>query len=245
MFSDAFGIPLPNNRLIADTYAKNGDYLVYLPDFTEGDPASLKIADFAIPVDQSKQTIFSKFTGLLLNLPTYLAWRRRHPETRTTKACNTFLAKLRKETPESQKIGMVGFCWGGKYTVRAGLESNMISLSENESAGDNKKIPLIDAAVVLHPSMLVIPDDVGNLVVPISFGWGKEDQGVKIEQMDQIKEVHKQAKETGKKVPEMEHQVYTPGRHGFAVRGNPDNPDERKCLEDSVTQVLNWFEKWL
>jgi hypothetical protein len=46
-------------------------------------------------------------------------------------------------------------------------------------------------------------------------------------------------------VPEMVHKVYKPGRHGFAVRGNPDDPLERACLEDSVTQVLTWMGRWL
>jgi dienelactone hydrolase len=246
MFSDAFGLPLPNNKLVADAYAKSGEYLVYMPDFSQGDPAPLKIADLAIPIDASKVNAFSKYTGMLLNLPTFIAWTFRHPESRTTEVCNTFLAKLRRATPESQKIGMVGFCWGGKYAIRAGLSSNMISLSENEqTAEDAKKVPLIDAIVGLHPSRLAIPTDVEDLVVPVSIGWGEEDQGVKIEQMDQIKKVHKKAKESGKTIPEMEHKVYKPGRHGFAVRGNPDNPAEKKCLEDSVTQVLDWFKRWL
>jgi hypothetical protein len=39
--------------------------------------------------------------------------------------------------------------------------------------------------------------------------------------------------------------VYQPGRHGFAVRGNPDDPEERKCLEDAEAQVLAWFDRWL
>jgi hypothetical protein len=49
----------------------------------------------------------------------------------------------------------------------------------------------------------------------------------------------------GNKVPEMEHRVYEPGRHGFAIRGNPDDEKERKCLEDSEKQVLEWLGRWL
>jgi dienelactone hydrolase len=245
MFSDVFCLELPNNKLIADAYAKSGEYLVYLPDFSLGDPAPLSLADIAIPVDLSKVGVFSKYTGILMALPSYIGWKMRHPEAHTTKTCNDFLATLRKETPNGRKIGMVGFCWGGKYAIRAGLASSMISLSDTENPGDDKKVPLVDAIVGLHPSQLVIPDDVENLVVPVSIGWGEEDRGVKIEQMDRIKAVHKTAADAGKVVPEMEHKVYKPGRHGFAVRGNPDDPAERKCLEDSLTQVLDWFKRWL
>ena len=30
MYSDIFGLPLPNNRLIADAYAASGEWLVYV-----------------------------------------------------------------------------------------------------------------------------------------------------------------------------------------------------------------------
>ena len=117
---------------------------------------------------------------------------------------------------------MVGFCWGGKYAIRAGLECKI----------DGAKVPLVDAAVGLHPSHLSIPGDVETLVVPVSYGWGLEDIQVSIEQKAKVEEIHEKAKKSGRKVPEMKHKVYKPGRHGFAVRGNPDDPLERACLED-------------
>ncbi len=33
---DAFGWEFVNNRLVSDTYAKKGGFLVYLPDFMDG-----------------------------------------------------------------------------------------------------------------------------------------------------------------------------------------------------------------
>ena len=81
--------------------------------------------------------------------------------------------------------------------------------------------------------------------MPTSYGWGVEDFAVKFELKAQVEGVHAKAKEAGRKVPEQEHKAYTPGRHGFAVRGNPDDPQERKCLEDAEKQVLDWFAKWL
>ena len=238
VYSDVFGLGLPNNKLIADSYAKSGEWLVYLPDFFEGDPLSLSVADVLIPVDAAKQSKLSFFTGLLANAPSFLMWSMRHKEAPTNKVCMDFLAALRRTTPKSQKIGMVGMCWGGKYAIRAGLKSNMIEV-------DGVKVPLVDAAVALHPSNLAIPGDVEGLVVPVSYGWGQEDVAVNIKQKGQIEEVHAKATETGQKVPDMEHKVYKPGRHGFAVRGNPDDPQEKACLEDSFTQVLEWFEKRL
>jgi dienelactone hydrolase len=238
MYSDIFGLLLPNNKLIADAYAKSGEWLVYLPDFFEGDPVPLKVADLLIPVDEAKQSTFGKYTGLLAAAPSFVMWMTRHKQAPTAKVCMDFLQALRRATPKTQKIGMVGFCWGGKYAIEAGLESNMIEI-------DGAKVPLVDAVVALHPSHLAVPDDVETLVVPVTYGWGQEDTAVKIEQKGLVEEVHAKAKEAGKELPEMEHKVYKPGRHGFAVRGNPDDPLERACLEDSMTQGLSWFGRWL
>ena len=238
IYSDIFGLPLPNNKLIADAYAKSGQWLVYLPDFFKGDPVPLQTADILIPVDAAKQSTFAKYTGFLAKAPSFLMWMTRHKEAPTNKVCMDFLQGLRLATPKTQKIGMVGFCWGGKYAIRAGLERNMVET-------DGGKVPLVDAVAALHPSHLAIPDDVETLVVPVTYGWGLEDAGVKFEQKGMVEAVHAKAKEAGARVPEMEHKVYKPGRHGFAVRGNPENPQERACLEDSVTQVLDWFARWL
>lgn len=110
---------------------------------------------------------------------------------------------------------------------------------------DGARVPLVDAVVALHPSHLAIPEDVKTLVVPVSYGWGVEDSLVDFKQMNMVKCLHADNKASGREVPEMAHHEYKPGRHGFAVRGNPDDQQERKCLEDSVTQVLTWFGQWL
>lgn len=238
MYSDIFGLPLPNNKLIADAFAKSGEWLVYLPDFFKGDPVPLKVADILIPVDAIKQSTFAKYTGILASAPSFAMWMTRHRQGPTNKTCIDFLQSLRRATPKSQKIGMVGYCWGGKYAIRAGLESNMLEV-------EGAKIPLIDAAVVLHPSHVSLPEDVENLVIPVSYGWGLEDFAVDIAQKGQIEEIHAKVARAGRNVPEMEHTVYKPGRHGFGVRGNPDDPQERACLQDSVSQVLKWFGRFL
>jgi dienelactone hydrolase len=210
---------------------------VYLPDFFNGDPVGLKVADALLPVDATAQSTFSKYTGLLASMPTFLMWRSRHKHADVDKTCMDFLASLRRATPD-KKIGMVGFCWGGRYAIRAGMSSNCISIN-----GTTK--PLIDAVVALHPSNLVLPDDITDLVVPVSYGWGVEDVGVSYATRGKIETYHEEKKKKGKKVPEMQHVKYEPGRHGFAVRGNPEDERERKCLEESERQALEWMGKWL
>jgi dienelactone hydrolase len=148
IYSDIFGLGLPNNKIIADAYAESGEYLVLLPDFFKGDPVGLKVADALLPVDAAAQSTFAKYTGILASMPSFLMWQRRHGKAETDKICLDFMRELRRATPSERKIGMVGFCWGGKYAVRTGLESNMIEI-------EGKKKPLVDAIVALHPSHLV------------------------------------------------------------------------------------------
>lgn len=237
VYSDIFGLGLPNNKLIADSYAASGEYLVYLPDFFKGDPCGLKLADILIPVDESTQSTFGKYTGLLASMPSLVMWMSRHKAGPTERDCNEFLGELRRAEPQ-RKIGMVGMCWGGRYAIRAGLESNAIE------SGEGKK-PLVDAVVALHPSNLVLPDDVRDVVVPVSIGWGVNDSVVSYKLKAQVEDIHGKRRESGESMPVVEHKTYTPGRHGFSVRGNPDDPQERRCLEDSVTQVLDWFRTYI
>lgn len=238
LYSDVFGLALPNNKLLADAYANNGEFLVYLPDFFEGDPLGLAIADVLIPTDAKNQSNLSFYTGLLANVPTFIAWATRHKDPKTTKACFDFMGKLRRATPLNHKIGMVGTCWGGQYALRAARAQNKIEVG-------GAQVPVVDAVVALHPSNLVLPRDVEEMIVPTSIGWGLKDTAVSFAQKGKIEEIQKKEKEEGKKIVEAVHQVYTPGRHGFAVRGNPDDPEERKILEDSLAQVVDFFKKQL
>ena len=69
--SDVFGLNPPNNKLIADSYAKSGEWLVYLPNFFEGDPLALSIADVLRPVNAASQSNLSLFTGILAEAPAF------------------------------------------------------------------------------------------------------------------------------------------------------------------------------
>lgn len=173
-------------------------------------------------------------------MPSYLMWVGRHGKEKTHKTCVDWLQKLRRsEEAQGKKIGMVGMCWGGRFVLRAGRSS------EAMKGADGSAVPLIDAGVALHPSNVVLPEDVEGLAVPVSIGWGEVDIVTPFKQKGEIEEIMKKRQEAGDSIPEVEHRVYKPGRHGFSVRGNPEDPAERKALEDSVTQVLEWFAKRL
>lgn len=106
-------------------------------------------------------------------------------------------------------------------------------------------MPLVDAVVALYPSNMVLPGDVEAPVVPITYGWDLEDYAVNMEFKKKVEEIHAKAQKPETTLPEMEYKIYRPGRHCFAVRGKPDDPLKKACLERSAMQILNWFRRWL
>ncbi|KAF2034588.1 alpha/beta-hydrolase [Setomelanomma holmii] len=116
--TDIFGVPLLQNKLLADSLAAN-DYLVVMPDLFRGD---------AISVEEQE-------AGLNLT-----EWRALHPTSDIDSIINTTITYVRSELNAS-RIGGLGFCFGGKYvprflTTTGGIDLGFIahpsSLTEQE-----------------------------------------------------------------------------------------------------------------
>ena len=60
---DAFGWEFVNNRLLADEYARTGDFTVYLPEFMDGKACPLWVIE---PLDTALRT--EGFMGYIKNL---------------------------------------------------------------------------------------------------------------------------------------------------------------------------------
>jgi dienelactone hydrolase len=93
--TDIFGIPLLQNKLLADSFAAN-DYLVLVPDLFAGD---------AISVEEQE-------AGLNLT-----EWRALHPTPAIDAIINKTLAYMREDLG-IESIGAIGYCFGGKYVPR-------------------------------------------------------------------------------------------------------------------------------
>jgi dienelactone hydrolase len=93
--SDIFGVPLLQNKLLADSFAGN-DYLVVMPDLFAGD---------AISVEEQE-------AGLNLT-----EWRALHPVPAIDAIINKTIAYMREDLGV-ESIGAVGYCFGGKYVPR-------------------------------------------------------------------------------------------------------------------------------
>lgn len=126
--TDIFGVPLLQNKLLADSLAAN-DYLVVMPDLFRGD---------AISVEEQE-------AGLNLT-----EWRALHPTSEIDSIINTTINYMRSDM-DATRIGGLGYCFGGKYVPRfmtsgGGLDLGFIahpsSLTEQEIGGITKGISI-------------------------------------------------------------------------------------------------------
>lgn len=88
VLTDVFGIPLVNNRLLADDFAKNG-LQTYIPDIFNGDARKLNV-----PVDREK-------------------WLANHGREQTRPPIDKIIAGLKERGVE--KIAATGYCFGARY----------------------------------------------------------------------------------------------------------------------------------
>lgn len=128
------------------------------------------------------------------------------------------VSALRKDHPQS-KLGFVGFCWGGRY-----------SLSTNS---------LWDATVAAHPSRVKYPDELEGVTKPISFAIAKDDHNY-----DAARGAETETKLKEKNVP-VEVVVYDDVQHGWTIRGNMKDEKKKLARDNAKEQAIKWFETHL
>jgi dienelactone hydrolase len=145
--TDIFGVPLLQNQLLADSLAAN-DYLVVMPDLFKGD---------AISVEEQEKGL--NLTG----------WLALHPASEIDSILSTTINYMRTDL-KVEKIGGLGYCFGGKYVPRfltsnGGIDTGFIahpsSLTEQEISGIRKGISI--AAGSKYTYTLICMDDLWRL----------------------------------------------------------------------------------
>ena len=127
-----------------------------------------------------------------------------------------FLTHLRAD-PEHKKIGSVGFCWGGRYSIllaHAGAE------------------PYVDGAVAFHPSFLSIPDEIEKIERPVDIEVGDQDALVKASDIETIQGIFHNK-------PQCHIEVHPDQVHGFSVRGDLSIEKDKKAKEKGNENVRN------
>ena len=121
------------------------------------------------------------------------------------------------------KLGAVGYCYGGWAVFHLG------ALSQHN---------LVDCVSTAHPSFLTA-QEIENVGVPTQILAPETDAQF----TPDLKRVCNSVI-SGLGVPYA--YEYFPGlNHGFAIRGDVDDPDQRKGMERAKTAVVAWLRVWL
>jgi len=230
--TDIFGYKFKNVRLHADNYAKAGFY-VYVPDFHDGDSLPEEFLQNVEPPLKKREelTLVDKTKNAAIVPTTLGPWLVSHREGVTLPKIDAFVNHVRS-IPGTNKIGAVGFCWGGRYAILEahGPRTN----SEGATIGG------VDAAFAAHPSLVSIPADFEAVTKPLSLAVGTKDSLLSEEQIGQIQDILAKKVDLPKEIRIYEDQV-----HGFALRGDWSSEKDKKAMDEAEKQGIEWFEKYL
>ncbi|GAB7347507.1 hypothetical protein MBLNU459_g4409t1 [Dothideomycetes sp. NU459] len=269
---DIFGWELPNNRILADEYAKKGNFLVYLPDFMNDydrnrdprEPSKLTRArtrpGYVVPGSLLNSVEAFLATGLIANLKKIyhlglvLYWFGPFLYFNTPGVVRprilTFFRGLASAAP-TQPVGAAGFCWGGKYVVELCSDRHKTSppvgqptpQDAGQSGGTGKS--LLVAGFAAHPSRLALPADIEAVEVPLSVAAASIDPQLPKDKAEMVRQVLEGKTAKGKDAGvEHEYVWYEGATHGFAVRANEDDKEEAERGKKAEQQAIDWFSKW-
>jgi dienelactone hydrolase len=223
-----FGWKFKNVRLLADEYAKAGFYC-YIPDVHQGDSLPIDfLQDVEPPLPaREKLTTVEKATKTAKVGATLGPWLVKHREAVSKPIIDGFIKTVRM-IPRTDKVGVIGFCWGGRYAI-------LSAHGKNFEPGMG-----VDAAYACHPSLVAIPGDFDPVTKPLSLALGTKDSLLGPKEIGQIQE-------TMGKLTEIPHEIrlYEDQVHGFALRGDWASEKDKQAMDEAESQGIEWFQKYL
>jgi dienelactone hydrolase len=209
LIHDMLGWTFPNARLLADAYAREADATVYLPDFFDGE---------VVPFEPILAGRFDQ-----IDLP---AWMARHSREVREPEIVAFARALRA-SGEFDKIGAIGFCFGGWAVFRLGAQEFV-----QEGRG------LVDCISTGHPTWLS-EKDVEEVAVPAQLLAPEHD----IMYSDEMK-LFTFSTLQRKGVP-FDYQHLPGVVHGCLTRGDANQKGEREAMIRGKDAAVAWFRQWL
>lgn len=247
-FTDAFGLDLVNNKLLADDYAANTGFRVIVPDIIPGGPMSPDIMPL-MDVVMTPVALFNIWgqisrAGSLVRALYHAVpfmWRARPSNNACFDASLDFTRKVKASLAPGAKLGVAGFCWGGYQSI------NLCSKPAVEGGSER----LIDAQFCAHPSDLGLPDDIVNAVLkfksPMAIAHAQNDFALPHAKMEEVEALLRQKAGNGEGENGYFYHIktYPDVGHGFAVRAKPGSEKEANAADEAKEQAIEWFKRWL
>lgn len=121
-----------------------------------------------------------------------------------------------------QRVGAVGYCFGGKYVVR------------HLVPGKGK----IDVGYTAHPSQ-ILPEELKEIKGPLAISAAETDAIFPPEKRHETEAILKDL------CLPYQINLYSGVAHGFAVRGDPTNRVVQYAKENAFFQAVQWFKEYL
>lgn len=225
LLTDIFGLPLPNPRIMADQLAEQVGVDVWVPDYFNGKPpADVNSLEPLMPdragVKMGWFGILKFFFKIIPYIPRLIASRPSVVDARV----HEFIKKIKSEKGY-ERVGVVGYCFGGAMTGRLGSTD------------------LVDTIVMAHPSRLC-QTQIRAIRVPSSWALAEDDCHFKDKDIQTTRAILERQEE---KVDHVDHEVtvYKGTAQGFAMRPNLKVPEVKAGYEGALDQTVAWFKKTL
>nr|POE47809.1 ankyrin repeat and protein kinase domain-containing protein 1 [Quercus suber] len=211
---DAFGIALPNNRILADAYAEKVGAQVLLPDFMNDVMISFNAMGATGFWNQLYK--FGHFLYLLRHFPPFLIYNRAGV---ATPRILSFFKSLRDNEAKDLPVGTAEKTSSGKRLVDCGYTAHPSSL---KYPGDIEMVVLPLSISAPEHDIMMPPKEAKRTEEILKAKTAKtKDQGV-----------------------EHDFVLYPEAPHGFAVRAAEDDVKQAELGKKAEAQAVAWFSKW-
>lgn len=171
-------------------------------------------------VTAPNSSIFSKFYSILRLLWYFPGFLIRNPSSKGLERVERVIRTLRHD--KVSKVALQGYCWGGKIAVHLA-----------------QKPDVVDAICSAHPGGLSLPADIDRIQKPVVFVLAEKDWEIKAPQVKIIEDT------LAGKPFEHRVQLFPHVAHGFAVRGDENDPAVKQLRQDAFNLAANFFKKAL
>ncbi|KAF2108652.1 dienelactone hydrolase [Lophiotrema nucula] len=196
ILTDVIGLDFINAQLIADQFAANG-YFAVMPDLFFGNP---------VPMNPPEGFEIMKWIETDM------------PKTDKVDPVVEATIKEMRGPLGVQKIGAVGYCFGGKYVCR------------------HLKKGKIEAGYTAHPSF-VDAEELEGIEGPLSISAAETDQ------IFPAPKRHESEAILNKLDVPWQINLFSDVVHGFAVRSDISKPREKFAKEAAFLQAVHWFDE--
>ncbi|KAF8632410.1 hypothetical protein AX17_004851 [Amanita inopinata Kibby_2008] len=223
LLTDVFGLSLKNPKIIADHLAKRLECDVWIPDYFNGNPIfDHKALGPAGPAGL-KRTWMDWLKFLLAVVPRIPVYLQNRPSV-IDAYLDKFISVIREEKGY-EKIGAVGYCFGGSAAIRLAPTG------------------YIQSVVICHPGRFSL-EQAKEIKIPTAWLCAEEDAFFKDSLRDQVEALYASRKNTNEYVS-YEFVIYKGTTHGFACRPDLSYEDLKQAYEKSLEDTAVWFEKTL